>query len=141
MATHDQTNPRLVILNSCSKKHYTKNSLQICNTLRSSAKISGLSYNFFTLYGIPVKLHTMIEHFKMFYLLNTYYFLTAGFEQLNNVLTPKMKAFQLGVKQLQGHLDAVYDVTIAYSNTRDSKTGERILAPGMPGKGYQNTLY
>ena len=50
------------------------------------------------------------------------------------MLAPKMKAFQLALTQLQGHADAVYDVTIAYSNTRDPVTGERTPAPGMLGK-------
>lgn len=54
-----------------------------------------------------------------------------GFEELNCVLAPKMKAFQLALTQLQGHADAVYDVTIAYSNTTDPVTGERTPAPGM----------
>lgn len=55
-----------------------------------------------------------------------------GFEELEYVLAPKLKAFQLALSQLQGHAEAVYDVTIAYGNTTDHTKGERIPAPGMP---------
>ena len=58
----------------------------------------------------------------------------SGYEELDNLLAPKLKGFELALKQLQGHAEAVYDVTIAYSNTTDPSTGERIPAPGMPGK-------
>lgn len=47
---------------------------------------------------------------------------------------PKVKGLQLAVQQLQGHVDAVYDLTIAYTNTIDKETGARVTAHGMPGK-------
>lgn len=47
---------------------------------------------------------------------------------------PKVKGLHLAVEQLQGHVDAVYDLTIAYSNSVDRETGARIPAPGMIGK-------
>lgn len=46
---------------------------------------------------------------------------------------PKVKGLQLAVKQLRGHVDAIYDLTIAYSGSRDKATGARVPAPGMIG--------
>ena len=56
----------------------------------------------------------------------------SGFEPLENLLAPRLKAFQSALSQLQGHAEAVYDVTIGYGNTTDPVTGERTPAPGMP---------
>ncbi|XP_055350463.1 1-acyl-sn-glycerol-3-phosphate acyltransferase epsilon-like [Paramacrobiotus metropolitanus] len=53
---------------------------------------------------------------------------------LKNVLTPKMKAFQLSVESLRSYFNAVYDVTIMYSQTRQGQVGNgvaRVLAPTM----------
>jgi len=62
-----------------------------------------------------------------------------GFEELQHVLTPKVKGLQLAVEQLQGHVNAVYDLTIAYSNSIDKETGARTAAQGMTGKSKLST--
>ncbi|KAK6188136.1 hypothetical protein SNE40_004386 [Patella caerulea] len=54
-----------------------------------------------------------------------------GFTLLSNVLTPRHKAVHVGLSNLRASLDAVYDVTIGYSNTLN-KDGQRIPAAGMP---------
>ncbi|KAL5017407.1 hypothetical protein ScPMuIL_006996 [Solemya velum] len=54
-----------------------------------------------------------------------------GLQVLENVLTPRVKALQISLQELVGHVTAVYDVTIAYSNTKDP-SGTRIASPGMP---------
>lgn len=56
-----------------------------------------------------------------------------GLQVLENVLTPRVKALQISLQELVGHVIAVYDVTIAYSNTKDP-SGTRIASPGMPGQ-------
>lgn len=50
------------------------------------------------------------------------------------MLTPKVKGLQLAVEHLQQHVDAVYDVTVAYNDSVDPETGDRIPAPGMIGR-------
>ena len=57
-----------------------------------------------------------------------------GLEELHHVLMPKSKGLQMSINQLQDHVTAVYDVTVAYSNTRDTTTGDRLTSPGMLGK-------
>ncbi|ELT96978.1 hypothetical protein CAPTEDRAFT_217174 [Capitella teleta] len=52
-------------------------------------------------------------------------------EPLRNVLYPRYKAMQLCLNQLRSKMDAVYDVTVAYSDTTHEKTGSRITAPGL----------
>jgi hypothetical protein len=49
------------------------------------------------------------------------------------VLVPKVKGLQLAVEKLKHHVDAIYDVTIGYSDSIDPETGCRIAAPGMTG--------
>lgn len=44
-----------------------------------------------------------------------------------------MKASHIAVESMQGHLDAVYDITVAYEGTLDV-SGQRRPAPSMPGK-------
>ncbi len=56
-----------------------------------------------------------------------------GLPQLDYVLTPRYKATQLCVDRLREKTDAFYDITVAYSDTKDPQTGERIEAPGLPG--------
>ncbi|XP_021375347.1 1-acyl-sn-glycerol-3-phosphate acyltransferase epsilon-like [Mizuhopecten yessoensis] len=53
-----------------------------------------------------------------------------GLKELTNVLSPRTKALHACIEQLAGHVDVVYDITIAYSNTKDS-SGQRIPAPPM----------
>eukprot|EP00914_Ancora_sagittata_P000564 GHVO01001464.1.p1 GENE.GHVO01001464.1~~GHVO01001464.1.p1 ORF type:complete len:209 (+),score=18.88 GHVO01001464.1:3-629(+) len=52
-------------------------------------------------------------------------------EPLRNVLYPRYKAMQLCLNQLRSKMDAVYDVTVGYSDTTHTKTGSRITAPGL----------
>ncbi|XP_033738256.1 1-acyl-sn-glycerol-3-phosphate acyltransferase epsilon-like [Pecten maximus] len=53
-----------------------------------------------------------------------------GLKELQNVLSPRTKAVYTCIEQLAGHVDVVYDITIAYSNTKDS-SGRRKVAPPM----------
>uniref|UniRef100_A0A914WWA1 Phospholipid/glycerol acyltransferase domain-containing protein n=1 Tax=Plectus sambesii TaxID=2011161 RepID=A0A914WWA1_9BILA len=48
---------------------------------------------------------------------------------LENVLTPKARGLLIAINQLRSSLDAIYDVTIAYEQTR--MTGRRGIAPNM----------
>ncbi|XP_064642316.1 1-acyl-sn-glycerol-3-phosphate acyltransferase epsilon-like [Lineus longissimus] len=50
---------------------------------------------------------------------------------LEHVLTPRFKATCLCIQTLREEIDAVYDVTVAYSNT-NSADGKRRTAPSMP---------
>lgn len=43
-----------------------------------------------------------------------------------------MKAAHVAIESMKGHLDAVYDVTVAYEGTTDA-SGQRRSAPSMPG--------
>jgi len=52
---------------------------------------------------------------------------------LDNVLSPRIRALEISLNQLTDHVDALYDVTIAYSNTQDHQTGKR-HTPSMFGK-------
>ncbi|XP_045158698.2 1-acyl-sn-glycerol-3-phosphate acyltransferase epsilon-like [Mercenaria mercenaria] len=54
-----------------------------------------------------------------------------GIEPFKHVLVPKVKGLQLAVDKLQHHVDAIYDVTIAYGDSVQPETGCRIAAPGM----------
>lgn len=54
-----------------------------------------------------------------------------GIEPFENVLTPRVKGLHLAVQQLQHHVDAIYDVTIAYTETVDSGDSRRLQAPGL----------
>ena len=56
---------------------------------------------------------------------------------LHQVLSPRIRAFHMCLVGLKDHVDAVYDVTIAYSNTGEKTGGEkiqRITAPSLTGK-------
>ncbi|XP_060077400.1 1-acyl-sn-glycerol-3-phosphate acyltransferase epsilon-like [Ylistrum balloti] len=53
-----------------------------------------------------------------------------GLKELQQVLSPRTKAVHTCIEQLAGHVDVVYDVTIAYSDTKDS-SGVRKVAPPM----------
>ncbi|XP_041359293.1 1-acyl-sn-glycerol-3-phosphate acyltransferase epsilon-like [Gigantopelta aegis] len=54
-----------------------------------------------------------------------------GYKPLNHVLTPRYKAVQVSLEQMRSIISAVYDVTIAYSNTQNEETDERVASPGM----------
>lgn len=56
----------------------------------------------------------------------------AGLAVLNHTLTPRMKAAHVAIESMKGHLDAVYDITVAYEGTMDA-SGQRRSAPSMPG--------
>lgn len=53
-----------------------------------------------------------------------------GLAVLKHVLTPRIKATHVAIDAMQEYLDAVYDVTVAYEGTLDSK-GNRKEAPSM----------
>lgn len=57
-----------------------------------------------------------------------------GLAVLNHTLTPRMKAAHVAIESMKGHLDAVYDITVAYEGTMDA-SGQRRAAPSMPGTG------
>ncbi|KAM9365101.1 1-acyl-sn-glycerol-3-phosphate acyltransferase epsilon [Pholidichthys leucotaenia] len=54
-----------------------------------------------------------------------------GLAVLKHTLTPRMKATHIAIESMKGHLDAVYDITVAYEGTLDT-TGLRKPAPSMP---------
>lgn len=60
-----------------------------------------------------------------------------GLKPLKNLLTPRTKAAWLCVEQLRGTAAAIYDVTVAYSGTVDSMTGQRKAVRGLPGKSFK----
>lgn len=55
-----------------------------------------------------------------------------GGTELQQVLCPRTKATHVCFKELSNYTRCVYDLTIAYNNTRDPHTGLRTAAPGMP---------
>lgn len=55
-----------------------------------------------------------------------------GLAVLRHTLTPRMKASHIAIESMKGHLDAVYDITVAYEGTLDA-SGQRKPAPSMPG--------
>jgi len=57
----------------------------------------------------------------------------SGLDVLVNVLTPRSKAMFLCCDRLRNRTDAIYDVTIAYGDTLDPSTKQRIPAPGLVG--------
>jgi len=63
-----------------------------------------------------------------------YYYIITGYKELQHVLTPRTLALKSSLQQLQDHVSAVYDVTIAYTNTFDNVKRERTPSYGMPGK-------
>ncbi|KAM9847547.1 1-acyl-sn-glycerol-3-phosphate acyltransferase epsilon [Aulostomus maculatus] len=54
-----------------------------------------------------------------------------GLAVLRHTLTPRMKASHIAIETMRGHLDAVYDVTVAYEG-RQVANGQRRPAPSMP---------
>ncbi|XP_062894987.1 1-acyl-sn-glycerol-3-phosphate acyltransferase epsilon [Mobula hypostoma] len=54
-----------------------------------------------------------------------------GLPELRHVMSPRVKATQIAVNTLRCHLDAVYDITVAYEGTLKSN-GQRTTAPSMP---------
>ncbi|KAM7385681.1 hypothetical protein PAMP_001747 [Pampus punctatissimus] len=54
-----------------------------------------------------------------------------GLAILRHTLTPRMKASHIAIESMRGHLNAVYDVTVAYEGTL-SANGKRTPAPSMP---------
>ncbi|KAI3363147.1 hypothetical protein L3Q82_011791 [Scortum barcoo] len=54
-----------------------------------------------------------------------------GLAILRHTLTPRMKASHIAIETMKGHLDAVYDITVAYEGTLDA-SGHRKPAPSMP---------
>lgn len=56
-----------------------------------------------------------------------------GLPVLKHVLIPRSKALRLCMEKLRNRLDAVYDVTIAYSNTRKESEGSvsRLNSPSL----------
>lgn len=63
-----------------------------------------------------------------------FFFFLSGLHDYEYVLAPRMRGFKISLEHLWDHIDAVYDVTIAYSHTVDPDTGKRMKSPGMPGK-------
>ncbi|KAJ3610640.1 hypothetical protein NHX12_022732 [Muraenolepis orangiensis] len=57
--------------------------------------------------------------------------IAASLAVLKHTLTPRMKASHVAIEAMQEHLDAVYDVTVAYEGTIDM-AGQRRPAPSMP---------
>lgn len=57
----------------------------------------------------------------------------SGLAVLKHTLTPRMKASHIAIDTMKDHLDAVYDVTVAYEGTVDA-SGQRKPAPSMPGR-------
>ncbi|KTG04845.1 hypothetical protein cypCar_00032826 [Cyprinus carpio] len=55
-----------------------------------------------------------------------------GLAVLKHVLTPRMKASHVAIETMKEHLDAVYDITIAYEG-KLTAAGQRHPAPTMPG--------
>lgn len=54
-----------------------------------------------------------------------------GLAVLNHILTPRMKASHVAIETMREHLDAVYDITVAYEGTLTAD-GQRHPAPTMP---------
>lgn len=62
----------------------------------------------------------------------SYFPLCLGLAVLKHVLTPRMKASYVATESMKPHLDAIYDVTVAYDGTLMAD-GQRRTAPSMPG--------
>lgn len=54
-----------------------------------------------------------------------------GLGVLSHTLTPRMKASHIALQTMRGHLDAVYDITVAYEGSLDASR-QRKPAPSMP---------
>jgi hypothetical protein len=59
-----------------------------------------------------------------------------GLPVLKHVLMPRSKAMRLCMERLRRRLDAIYDVTIAYSSTRkeNEESVTRLCAPALSSK-------
>lgn len=69
---------------------------------------------------------------NVWFILCLFYVMVVGLAILNHTLTPRMKAAHVAIESMRGHLDAVYDITVAYEGTMDA-SGQRRSAPSMPG--------
>ena len=73
-----------------------------------------------------IRVCAVIHHSYLFYL---------GLTVLRDTLVPRSRGTYLALKELRTHLDAVYDVTIAYESSRilssDGSGYKRVSAPGM----------
>ncbi len=58
----------------------------------------------------------------------------SGVLPFDHVLYPRTGATVAAINALKDKLDAVYDVTIMYSNTYDNNRNIRLAAPSMTGK-------
>lgn len=68
-------------------------------------------------------------------------FSPVGLGVLSHTLTPRMKASHIALQTMRGHLDAVYDITVAYEGSLDASR-QRKPAPSMPGEHKRmRTLY
>ncbi|XP_048452716.1 1-acyl-sn-glycerol-3-phosphate acyltransferase epsilon [Rhincodon typus] len=54
-----------------------------------------------------------------------------GLPALKHAMSPRVKATRVAINTMRGHLDAVYDVTVAYEGTINNN-GYRATAPSMP---------
>lgn len=54
-----------------------------------------------------------------------------GLAVLKHTLTPRMRASRIAIETMKGHLDAVYDITVAYEGTVN-RNSHRQPAPSMP---------
>ncbi|XP_076320039.1 1-acyl-sn-glycerol-3-phosphate acyltransferase epsilon-like isoform X2 [Tachypleus tridentatus] len=54
-----------------------------------------------------------------------------GIQPFKHLLTPKIRGLHVVLEQLRNSFDALYDVTVVYSNTKDKKNGKRKPAPSM----------
>ncbi|XP_067840112.1 1-acyl-sn-glycerol-3-phosphate acyltransferase epsilon isoform X2 [Heptranchias perlo] len=55
-----------------------------------------------------------------------------GLPELRHAMSPRVRATRVAINTMRGHLDAVYDITVAYEGTVKS-SGQRTTAPSMPG--------
>ncbi|KAL8598556.1 hypothetical protein ACOMHN_051344 [Nucella lapillus] len=55
-----------------------------------------------------------------------------GTPELSHVLCPRAKATEVCVRELADYVSCVFDLTIAYNNTRCPLNGQRTASPGMP---------
>lgn len=62
-----------------------------------------------------------------------FFFSPVGLGVLSHTLTPRMKASHIALQTMRGHLDAVYDITVAYEGSLDASR-QRKPAPSMPGE-------
>ncbi|XP_072354707.1 1-acyl-sn-glycerol-3-phosphate acyltransferase epsilon isoform X2 [Scyliorhinus torazame] len=54
-----------------------------------------------------------------------------GLPELRHTMSPRVKATRVAINTMRDHLDAVYDITVAYEGTINSN-GHRATAPSMP---------